>query len=285
MDRIERFLLGLNKDMALVEVGPSHNPIIPKSSGWRTIIVDYADAEVLRNHYKNENYSRIEDVDIVWRTGQMHESFNINMLQSYNAIISSHSLEHMPDAIGFLQSCEQLIKSDGVIKLALPDKRCCFDLFSGLSTSGDMLSAHYNKDRVHGKRTSFNEVAYAVKNRGKTGWTINESATELELMWPLDFAYGVFKRASANNDGEYFDFHAWKFTPSSFSLIIEEICYLGIIGLSILDISETIGHEFFVTLHKTSEKKPDTSEFNKRRLELLKLSLKDISHQIANMNI
>lgn len=90
MDRIERMLLGLNKDMTLVEVGPSHNPIVPKSSGWNTVIVDYADATFLREHYKNENHARIEDVDVIWRSGQMHEAFLVMRFRattrSYRAI-------------------------------------------------------------------------------------------------------------------------------------------------------------------------------------------------------
>ncbi len=283
MDRIERMLLGVNKTMNLVEVGPSHNPIVPKSAGWNTIIVDYADAKFLKEHYKHQDYECIEDVDVVWRSGQMHEAFQDEAHQSYDAVISSHSLEHMPDAIGFLLSCEKLINSNGVIKLALPDKRCCFDFFSGLSTSGDMLSAHHNKDRVHSKRTSFNEVAYATKNMGRSGWSIEDEAAELELVWPLDFAYAVFRRASATNGGEYFDFHAWKFTPSSFALIIEEIAHLGILDLRIAEISETMGHEFFVTLKKSDGHKPDSAQFNKRRLELLRLSMKELSRQITNM--
>lgn len=213
----------------------------------------------------------------------MHEAFPSQALQSYDAVLSSHSLEHMPDAIGFLLSCEKLIKPGGVIKLALPDKRCCFDFFSGLSTSGDMLSAHHNKDRVHSKRTSFNEVAYAAKNNGRHGWSIADQTTDLELVWPLDHAYAVFRRASATNEGEYFDFHAWKFTPSSFALIIEEISYLGFLGLRVAEISETMAHEFFVTLEKFDRQKPGTAEFNKRRLDLLRLSMKELSVQITNM--
>ncbi len=283
MERIDRILSGLDKCMALVEVGPSHSPIVPKSAGWNTVVVDYTDAASLREHYKNESYERIEQVDIIWRSGQMHEAFHPRKLASYDAVISSHSLEHMPDAIGFLQSCEKLVKADGIVRLALPDKRCCFDFFSGLSTSGDMLSAYCNKDRVHSKRISFNEVAYATRNHGNVGWSITDKAINLELAWPLDFAYAVFQRASAENSGEYFDFHAWKFTPSSFELIIEEISYLGLLGLRIAEISETVGHEFFVTLRKASDRKPEASAFNKRRLELLKRSMSEISRQIANM--
>lgn len=283
MNRIDRMLAGLDRGMALVEVGPSHSPIVPKAAGWNTVVVDYADAGFLREHYKHESHERIEDVDVVWRSGRMHEAFPPRALAAYDAVISSHSLEHMPDAIGFLQSCEKLIKADGIIKLALPDKRCCFDFFSGLSTSGDMLSAHHNKDKVHSKRTSFNEVAYATKNGGSIGWSITDKATDLELMWPLDFAYAVFQRASSENAGEYFDFHAWKFTPSSFELIIEEVGYLGAVGLRIAEISETVGHEFFVTLRKAAGQKPEASEFNKRRLALLKKSMGELSRQIANM--
>ena len=285
VDRIERMLLGISKNMALIEVGPSHNPVAPKSSGWNTTIVDYADAQFLRMHYKDENHARIEDVDVIWHSGQMHDAVRSRTLYQYDAIISSHSLEHMPDAIGFLLSYEKLIKQDGIIKLALPDKRCCFDFFSGLSTSGDMLSAHHNRDRVHSKATSFNEVAYAVRNKGRGGWCIADKATDLELVWPLDHAYNVFRRASATNEGPYYDFHAWKFTPSSFALIIEEVGYLGILGLRMAEISVTMAHEFFVTLKKFAGPKPNSAEFNLRRLTLLKASMKELSKQMGNMEL
>ena len=278
-------LLGIDKNMALIGVGPSHNPVVPKSSGWNTTIVDYADAKFLRMHYQSENHGRIEDVDVVWNSGQMHDAVRARTLNSYDAIIASHSLEHMPDAIGFLLSCEELIKQDGVIKLALPDKRCCFDFFSGLSTSGDMLSAHHNKDRVHSKRTSFNEVAYAVRNKGRGGWSIADKVTNLELVWPLDHAYNVFRRASATNEGPYYDFHAWKFTPSSFALIVEEIGYLGVLGLRIAEISVTITHEFFVTLKKAFGPRPNSTEFNIRRLALLKASMTEFSEQMSSMEL
>jgi hypothetical protein len=75
MNRMDRMLTGLNRRMALVEVGPSHSPIVPKAAGWNTVIVDYADAGFLREHYKDENYECIEDVDVIWRSGQMHEAF------------------------------------------------------------------------------------------------------------------------------------------------------------------------------------------------------------------
>lgn len=59
----------LNKNGRGLEIGPSHNPIAPKSKGFNVQILDHADADELRSKYKNHdvNVGNIEEVDFVWR--------------------------------------------------------------------------------------------------------------------------------------------------------------------------------------------------------------------------
>jgi hypothetical protein len=40
------------KAMRLIEVGPSYHPIVPRSEGWLTTIVDHADREELSTKYR-----------------------------------------------------------------------------------------------------------------------------------------------------------------------------------------------------------------------------------------
>jgi SAM-dependent methyltransferase len=278
--RVRSLLSGLTQDMRLVEIGPSHNPAAPKRDGWNTVVVDYADADTLRQHYKNVAWQRIEPVDVVWSEGALVDAFDPSSVGTFDAIISSHSLEHIPDAIRFLVSCEQLIRPGGKVRLALPDKRCCFDFFRAPSTTGDMLAAYARRAIVHNKATSFNEVAYAVKNNGRGSWPIGHTVENLEFIHPLKFANSIMQRATDGTSGPYYDFHAWQFTPSSFSLIILELWYLGYIGLEITDITETLAQEFFVTLHRAPERVWDDANVQQERLSLLRKILLDLGHQL-----
>ena len=278
--RVRRLLSGLTKDMRLIEIGPSYNPTAPKRHGWNTVVVDHADSDLLRQHYKDMAWQRIEPVDVVWSKGTLLDAFDPLTIATYDAIISSHSLEHIPDAVSFLVSCERLIRPDGEIRLALPDKRCCFDFFRAPSTTGDMLAAYARRATVHNKATSFNEVAYAVKSSGRGSWFINQAVENLEFVHSLEFANRVMQRATDGTSGPYYDFHAWQFTPSSFSLIILELSFLGYISLEIADLTETSTQEFFVTLRRAPGRVWDDVEVQKERLSLLRQVLLDLQHQV-----
>lgn len=52
---------------------------------------------------------KIEEVDVVWKSGPLHEAFPPAQLDALDAVRSSRSLEHIPDAVSVLQSFERLL--------------------------------------------------------------------------------------------------------------------------------------------------------------------------------
>jgi 2-polyprenyl-3-methyl-5-hydroxy-6-metoxy-1,4-benzoquinol methylase len=69
---------------------------------------------------------------------------------TFTALIASHVLEHVPDPIAFFQSPATLLHpKQGSIRLALPDRRLCFDLFRPASTTGRVLAAHRGDGSRH----------------------------------------------------------------------------------------------------------------------------------------
>jgi SAM-dependent methyltransferase len=145
MTREDKALYALNKKGAGLEIGPSHHPIAPKSRGFNVHILDHASAEELRAKYKGHgvNLDNVENVDFVW-SGQSLPDL-IGRTACYDWIIASHVIEHVPDLGSFLQQCEALLKTDGVLSLVIPDKRYCFDYFSPPSTTGSVLDAWAEK--------------------------------------------------------------------------------------------------------------------------------------------
>ena len=72
----------------------------------------------------------IEEVDIVLRDGDsLAEACLARRPQGYDFLVGSHSLEHVPDLLGFFQEADRLLAPGAVITQALPDLRFCFDFF------------------------------------------------------------------------------------------------------------------------------------------------------------
>ena len=78
---------------------------------------------------------------MIWSGGDLAARFPPEARGSFDAILASHVLEHMPDPISFLTSAQQLLKPDGLVILALPDKRFMFDFFKPMTSTADWLTA------------------------------------------------------------------------------------------------------------------------------------------------
>lgn len=145
LTREEKIFHLLDKAGLGLEIGPSHNPIAPKKKGFNVHILDHVSAADLRRKYAAHpvNLDNIEEVDFVWSGQRMPEL--IGQTQCYDWIIASHVIEHAPDLVSYLQQCEELLKPDGLLSLVVPDKRYCFDYFSPISSTGNVLDAYAEK--------------------------------------------------------------------------------------------------------------------------------------------
>ena len=283
MDRRAHLLSSLTRASEIVEIGGSHSPLVPKQDGWSTCVVDHASREdlIAKYGYKTEVASKVEDVDVVWAHGRLHEAFPDGSKGKYDAIVASHVIEHIPNVLGFLQSCEFLLKPTGRVILAIPDKRRCFDFFGSLSTSGDVLDAFYSGNSTHTPKTAFEEVAYAVARNGRIGWGA-EPEGDVAFVHSLRQAESVLRR-SVGDRHTYFDFHAWRFVGPSFEQIILELSYLGYIDLRIQSISPLQAQEFFVELVKGREGFDSVAQLNAKRLSLMKQALKAVELQLGEI--
>jgi hypothetical protein len=153
----------------------------------------------------------------------------------------------VPDLLGFLNDCERLLKRDGHLSLAIPDKRYCFDIFQGLTTTGHVLQAHADRACRPSPGVLFDYIANHGKRGERIAWLIND-ITEPHLSHDLTMAKAVFDQGRLTN--EYIDAHVWRFVPSSFRLIIDDLCTLGEISLREQSLMTGVGFEFFATLSR-----------------------------------
>jgi SAM-dependent methyltransferase len=249
--REDILLAGALKEWRILEIGPSHRPGAAKKHGWKTTVIDHASKEELVKKYENDggvDVSQIEDVDLIWKGQELRALVPREMHGKFDLLIASHVIEHLPDPVGVLLAAETLLRPDtGLISLAVPDKRLCFDFFRPLSTTGKFLSAHRDVRVRHSAADLFDSRAYLATMGPEIAWGWRSTRT-LKPAYSLESAYKDFLSAGETVDQEYQDCHGWTFTPASFELLILELSVLGILDWRIQEIFPQRETEFIVHL-------------------------------------
>jgi SAM-dependent methyltransferase len=282
MDRLEKLLFGIKRTARILEVGPSHNPVAPKAAGWQSFVLDHATQADLKEIYREHGVAldRIEPVDFVWAGGAIHDAVPATQHGTFDACIASHVLEHLPDPISFFQSLDHLLNEHGIVSLAIPDKRFCFDYFRPLTLAPAWIEAFEHKASRHSRRTVLEATAYKTANGDHIAWGQFDNV-RVRLLGQIDSPNREANAADPTVSAPYVDCHAWCFTPSSFELLILEIGMLGLIGFHIDRLFPTVGHEFFALLRKRRERYgPDVQS---KRLELLKATVDELGDQDRRM--
>ncbi len=241
----------INKTGFGLEIGPSYNPVTSKKNGWNVEVADHLDAIALREKYSNwgVDVSAIEDVDYV--VGSKGLLAAIGKESTFDFIIASHVIEHVPDVVKFLVDCEKLLKFGGVLSLVVPDKRFCFDALKPHTTTGQILQAYFEKRERHSAGTIFDAHALHAKKGDAIVWSNNASVSDLTFVHTIQEAKNIMENYMLGN--EYMDVHAWQFTPPSFEIIISDLIQLGYIGFEMAASFDTVGYEFFVSLRKSEK--------------------------------
>jgi predicted SAM-dependent methyltransferase len=205
-----------------IEIGALHQPLrVPAGASVR--YVDRKTVSELRAHYPELAEYELGEPDIIddgERLAALPDA-------SEDFVIANHFLEHSEDPISALSNAFRVLRHDGVVYLAVPDKRRTFDEERPLTTL-----AHVERDHREGPSWSraghFEEWARLV-----------------------DHAENVRERAQVLMDMDYsIHFHVW--TGESFKSFLEH-CRATHPELS-FEVVEFVEnhHEFIAILRKTS---------------------------------
>lgn len=277
-DRLDLILKHIDKSGTGIEIGPSYRPICPKRDGWKVHTVDHATREELREKYKELRetepllHASIEEVDFIWKGGSLTDLLKSNGIDKVDFIVASHVIEHMPCLLSFLHSLEELVAKNGVVSLAIPDKRREYDFLKPLSTAGDVLDVYRYERSRHSIRTAYLAYFYECRYLTSPIWHKPVHIHDISLARPFDEARKLLDECDLAETSPYTDFHAWVFTPSSFELMLMELNYLGYTKLALLDISDTVNYEFFVTLKPgiSMQKRWKPEYLDQRRIDLIR---------------
>lgn len=252
MDRKEILLSMLDRNGLGLEIGPSHSPVAPKRDGFRVETVDHADRAGLVEKYRlhGVDVDAIEEVDFIWDGTSYREL--TGRAKHYDWVVASHVIEHVPDLVGFVRDCDRVMRDGGVLSLAVPDKRFCFDRFRALTGVHSIVDAHLEGRRNHSPGRIADYFLNVVSLQGRIGWAPVDAdgvaATGFEFVHGLQDARAGMQ-AVVEGDA-YLDIHAWCFTPSSFRLLAEDLYQMGLSPLREAAFHPTGGGEFFVALSR-----------------------------------
>jgi SAM-dependent methyltransferase len=271
-----------------IEVAPWLNPIIPPGGERSVVVLDRLDRPALLARAEQipsidkAMIPRIADVDLVGSASEIAELTRARFGPEarFDFVVSSHNLEHLPDPVRFLRGCEVLLTAGGIVAMAVPDKRACFDFFRPPSSTAEMLQAFHERRERPSFAQTFSQDAYSAVLRRGNGegqpFTIDEHPGRIALGGDLAKAYSEWLGRIEAGATEYRDTHCWTFTPSSLELILTELILLGLINFEIVSVTRTLGVEFIVHLRKRPQHVPAQSGLAERRELLLRRTVYEL---------
>ena len=277
MDRRATILAGIDKKDVGIEIAPWFAPLAAKRDRYNIKVLDIYDRSTLVDRARNdpaispETYKLIEDVDFVGSATDLCDLVPREMHGTFDYIISSHNFEHLPNPIKFLQACQTMLKTGGIISMAVPDGRACFDYFRPHTTIGDWLQAYFEGRQKPTPKQIFDLAAARAVGRIDSGdSSVFWAGIDPELVKTTGDIITAFKvwRSEANLSA-YQDTHCSVMWPASFELLIFECRLLGLISLEVDRISGPAGCEFFVRMRNAPQSAP-TNDMNLVRSELMR---------------
>lgn len=136
-------------EMSGLEIGPHNQPMVTKDEG-DIVYMDFLSRDEHIKSAPNVPYiEAIPETDIIIKDNNYISYIGDSR---FDYIIANHVGEHAPDFIGFLNMLSSMLNANGIIFLALPDKKFTFDKFRQNTTLSHVVSDH-----LCGPQTSIKE--------------------------------------------------------------------------------------------------------------------------------
>ena len=268
--RRDKLLDGLDLErMAGVEIGALTSPIVSKQeAGERILYVDHLDTEGLRQKYSDDQLAgaTLVDVDRVWGEQTLQDCIGPGLKVDY--VLNSHVIEHVPDIVTWLQEIHAILRPDGRLRMAIPDRRYTFDFLRRESTLADALGAYVQRARSPLPRAILDHFLYEADVDPAKAWAGEVRSEATRPKRPPQHALEFAERAYRT--GLYLDAHCWVFTPLSFAELCGELASLGLLHLACERIypTETMHIEFIASLRPARDGADAASSWQAARAEL-----------------
>lgn len=227
------------------EIGPLDSPIVRRDEADVRYLDVYSTAALHERYAGNPDVlpAELQDVDFSLigddgTTRGLAEALAPG--GPYDWAVASHVVEHVPDLVGWLRELAEVVVDDGVLVLAVPDKRFCFDAHRPLTTVGQVLAASEAGVTRPDVRAVYDSTSAAVDVDTVRLWRGERPAGYAARSHDADHVEGLLRAARA---GEYVDSHVWVFTPDSLLEQLHELRRLGLVAWYVDELRPTPRNE------------------------------------------
>lgn len=164
-----------------IEIGALHHSL-PVPGNATVSYVDRLSVQQLRQQYPELDQLPLVDVDII-SDGETLEAINDF---SQNFVIANHFLEHCQNPLFAIENMLRVLRQNGIVFMAIPDKRYTFDIARPVTTY-----QHLENDYAHGgaisKKQHFEEWVKLVYQITDELERINQVNTLLSMDYSIHF--------------------------------------------------------------------------------------------------
>ncbi|MBW4463964.1 MAG: methyltransferase domain-containing protein [Pegethrix bostrychoides GSE-TBD4-15B] len=255
-----------------LEIGALSKPIVTSKMG-DIRYVDYATTAELQAKYAADPNVETEDiveVNYIWGEKRLVDLVGDTR---FDYVIASHVIEHVPDLIGWLKEIHAVLKPGGILSLAIPDKRYCFDYFRQLTQPADVVDAYLRHQRKPGPRQVFEFFSQMGFWQGHYAWGQDPSFRSedvLRVRSDLE-AWQATSRVVASES--YHDVHCWVFTPDSLTELLKTLIQINLFDFKVIKFYPPEGCEFHLALEALDLSKDENVRQQMQLESLLGISL------------
>lgn len=252
--RVQVLTNGLPLHGVGLEIAPFFRPTLLKRD-YNIFYTDYTTAsDLVKKHahlpIAQEIKENTVEVDFLWRPGTALSK--CVRKKKFDYAIASHVIEHVPNVLGWITQIFSVLKTGGILSLAVPDKRYTFDYYRSETQLHELIDTWIRNEpvptpgQIFDMLTNEREVPYDSFGRVIEGIPCETLPRHFTDQDALQNAIRSFKK------GEYLDIHCSVFTPEGLKKLFLKIHDLGILNISVSE-PISVGGEFFIQLRKEGE--------------------------------
>lgn len=250
MDRkgLLRRYIDLNTARVL-EIGPLASPLVGPADA-RVDYVDHLDTDGLRRAYRGHSGvdpDAIVEITHVWSDGTFADA--VGTTEAYDAIVSSHVFEHLPNPVQWLIDAHTVLAPGGQIYMVVPDMRFTFDRYRTRTRAGEWVAAYLEQRTRPGAGQIYDYNANVVHVPPDHGWAPEPDGGFGRVH---DATAAMEKARYAAETETYLDAHCSVFTPASLLRLFAEIDALNLFPFEVAAVHPTEANdiEFAVVLRR-----------------------------------
>lgn len=271
MDRRQEVIKHISKEARGIEIGPYFSPLASKREGYNCLYLDVFDTPTLKRRAEadktlpRETVHKVEPVDLVGSALRIDALCReAGHTEPFDYVVSSHNFEHLPNPIKFLQACGRILKKGGVLSMAVPDKRACFDFFRPRTSLSAWIDAYFeDRDRPSHAQVFEQDALiskYVDGNLSLIAFTLDQDREKIRADENLAGAFAAWGKRRDMREGPYVDVHCSAFVPSSFRLLLTDAFFLGLSPFAVEEVTDTGQSEFYAHLRHVGYKTFSQSE-------------------------